>query len=253
MSKANEKTAKYHLRPVPCVVFAFFYALFPFFWKDSILSIFVIHNSCSLFLNTLNNHCLAFCWLKWCESIVLAKSLFSATLLFSSLSICEKRLFLMFFWKLAKGEPSCSVDSVKTSAIFSGSETNFSLSDTYSQNQASCTSSQSSFFCNAVSLLSKSVIWTFPSLSTCISSFAPPYSISVLRVPFLSSFIFSVFTFTSAHKLVSPTRLVRLPATVFINWATAVVLAVFEASLAILIFPCSMSVSLRFMFLFRLR
>lgn len=118
--------------------------------------------------------------------------------------------------------------------MFSGSETNFSLSETYSPNQLSCKSSQSSFFCNAESLLMWSVIFTSPSLSICIVSKAPPYSTIVLRVPSGLNFILSVWTLTAVHILVSPTRFTKLPATVFINCPTAVFWAISCPFLAII-------------------
>ncbi len=179
---------------------------------------------------------LAFCWLRLWASIVLVKSLLSAILLESSVLRCEKTLFLMFFWKFWKGEPSCSVDWVRSLEIWSGSETNFSLSAIYSQNQANFKSSQLSFFCRFTSLFKRSVIWTCQSGAICICNLAQPYSIVVLRVQSASSFIVSVWTLTSAQRLVSPSRVVRLPATVCITSATAVVRAVFGASLSILIF-----------------
>ena len=152
----------------------------------------------------------------------------------------------MFFWKFWKGEPSCSVDFVKTSAIFSGSDTNFSLSSTYCPKPASLTSSsQSSVFCKAESLFNKSVICTLPSSFTCILNKAPPYSTWVLRVPLSSSFILSVWTFTSAHRLVSPIRLVRFPATVFINCPTAVFCAVACSCLVIIFCPFAISFGVR--------
>ena len=156
----------------------------------------------------------------------------------------------MFFWKFWKGEPSCSVDFVRSSAIFSGSETNFSLSAIYSQNQARRTSSQSIFFCKLTSLLSKSVILTCQSAETSILNKAPPYSISVLRVQSGESFIWSVWILTSAHKLVSPTRLVRLPATVFINSATAVFWAVACSCLVIIFSPFAISLAVRWAVVF---